>query len=360
MSEFLSVTSVTQPVRRVSSSLEPDPRALTANIPPNVLVHLTELAAQRGIASEAWFAGLGITRQQINDPSVRISYRQARSVLARGLKAMGDPALGLQIGRSQTVGSFGLLGLAMMTSRNFGEAMTVGIANHKVSGSLLDADFAVINDETVALQAWPRFGEVELLPFLCEEMFASSFALARELVGPRLDLVRVELTYSAPGYAREYSEAFQCDVRFGAQYNRILVDTHWLDHPLPGYNPLTSRQALALCQAQLAGIKRQSEVVASVERILRGRLRDHPTLDQVARTLNLSGRTLRRQLAAAGHAYRDIHDHVRAKRALELLRAGALSIADIGVEIGFSDAREFRRAFKRWTGAPPRAMRTAN
>ena len=340
-----------------SSVAEPDPRALAADIPPNVLVHLTELAARRGLSSDAWFAGLGLTRQQINDPSVRVSYRQARTLIGRGLKVLRDPALGLVVGSNETIGSFGLLGLAMMTSRNFGEAMSVGIENHKVCGSLLDVDFAVLDAQTVAVQAWPRFGEIELLPFLCEELFSSSLAIARELVGPKLVPVRMELTYPAPAYANEYARIFRCEVLFGAQYNRILVDTGWLAHPLPGYNPLTSRQALALCQQQLRGNASHDEIVGSVERLLRSRLREHPRLTEVARTLHLSERSLRRRLADSGRIFREIHDRVRAERALELLHAGQLSVAEIGNELGFSDPREFRRAFKRWTGMPPQSAR---
>jgi len=348
----------TQHVRRMPPlSLEADPRALVADIPPNVLVHLTELAAQRGIASDAWFAGLGITRQQINDPSVRVSYRQARTVIARGLKMLRDPALGLLIGRNETIGSFGLLGLAMMTSRNFGEAMGVGVENHKICGSLLDVDFAVIDAHTVAVQAWPRFGEIELLPFLCEELFASCLAITRELVGSVLAPVRVELTYPAPPYIDEYAKTFHCEVRFGAQHNRVLIDTQWMEHPLPGYNPLTSRQALALCHQQLRGNTGSDEIVGSVERLLRSRLREHPRLTEVARTLHLSERSLRRRLADSGRIFREIHDRVRAERALELLHAGQMSVAEIGIELGFSDPREFRRAFKRWTGMPPQLAR---
>lgn len=348
----------TQLPRRMSPfSAEPDPRALTADIPPNVLVHFTELAIQRGISCDAWFAGLGITRQQINDPSVRISYRQARTVIVRGLKVMRDPALGLTIGRNESIGSFGLLGLAMMTARNFGEAMGVGIENHKICGSLLDVDFVVIDAHTVAVQAWPRFGEIELLPFLCEELFASCITIARELVGPKLIPVRMELTYPAPSYRSDYRAIFQCEPRFGAQHNRILVDTHWLEHPLPGYNPLTSRQALALCHQQLRGGSSSDEIVGSVERLLRSRLRDHPRLTEVARTLHLSERSLRRKLADSGRIFREIHDRVRAERALELLHAGQMSVAEIGIELGFSDPREFRRAFKRWTGMPPQLAR---
>jgi AraC-like DNA-binding protein len=344
--------------RRLSPPLiEPDPRALTATIPPNVLVHLSELAARRGLSSEPWFAGLGISRQQINDPSVRVSYRQARTVIARALKVLRDPGLGLLIGRHETIGSFGLLGLAMMTSRNFGEAMGVGIENHKVCGSLLDVDFAVVDTHTVAAQAWPRFGEIELLPFLCEELLSSSLALARELVGANLIPVRVELTYPAPPYIDEYTRTFQCEVRFGAQHNRVLIDTHWMDYPLPGYNPLTSRQALALCHQQLRGTSSSDEIVGSVERLLRSRLREHPRLTEVARTLHLSERSLRRRLADSGRIFREIHDRVRAERALELLHAGQMSVAEIGIELGFSDPREFRRAFKRWTGMPPQLAR---
>ena len=346
-----------RPRRMSSLATEADPRALTADIPPNVLVHLSELATRRGIPCDAWFAGLGITYQQVNDPSIRVSYRQARTIVSRALKVIRDPGLGLIVGRYQTVGSFGLLGLAMMTSRNFGEAMKVGIDNHKVSGSLLDVDMDFLDEQTVAVQAWPRCGEVELVPFLCEELFSSCLSFARELVGPKLVPLRLELTYPAPSYANEYNEIFQCDVRFGAQHNRILVDTSWLEHPLPGYNALTSKQALSLCHQQLRGTDRSDEIVGSVERLLRSRLREHPRLTEVAKTLHLSERSLRRKLADSGRIFREIHDRVRAERALELLHAGQLSVAEIGIELGFSDPREFRRAFKRWTGMPPQLAR---
>ena len=340
-----------------AGTIEPDARAQAADIPPNVLVHLTEFAAQHGVASEPWFAGLGISRQQINDPSLRISYRQARIAITRALRSLRLPALGLLIGRSETIGSFGLLGLAMMTSRNFGEAMSVGIENHKICGSLLDVDFSPVDAQCIGVQAWPRFGEIELLPFLCEELFASCLAIARELVGPRITPLRLEFTYPAPAYAAEYLATFQCDVRFGAQHNRIVVDGSWLAHPLAGYNPLTSRQALALCHQQLRGSSAADEIVGSVERLLRSRLREHPRLTEVARTLHLSERSLRRRLAESGRIFREIHDRVRAERALELLHAGQMSVAEIGIELGFSDPREFRRAFKRWTGMPPQLAR---
>lgn len=336
-----------------------DPRYLMADISPNVAVHLVERAKRCGLPYENWFVGLMLSRAQLDDPSLRISYRQARTLTRRALAALNEPQLGLRIGRNETLGSFGVLGLAMMTSRTFGEAMRVGIDNHRVCGSLLDVDFITLDAHTVAVQARPRFGEIELLPFLCEELFASSLAIVRELVGPQLIPIRLELSYPAPAYAAEYADVFRCEVRFGAQHNRVLVDARWLDHPLPGYNPLTARQSLALCSHQRGRQAPMDEIVSSVERVLRLRMHEHPRLPEVARELNLSERSLRRRLAESGRIFREIHDHVRTERALELLQTGHLSVAAIGNELGFSDPREFRRAFKRWTGVPPQEARRA-
>lgn len=345
--------------KNAAAQLKDEVRYTAAVIPTTMLAVLAQVADECGVPVEPWLAGLGLTRAQIDDANVRVSYRQASVIVRRAIAAIPRTQLGLDVGCHQSLGTFGVLGLAMITARTFGEAMSIGIENHQVSGSLMDLELEQLDSGDVALVAQPRFQDDDILAFLCEELFSSSLVVCRGLLGPAFRPLKLELTYTPPPHAMEYRRLFGCEVRFGARHNRAIVESRWLETPLATHHPVSAQQALALCQAQLSGIKKQSEVVASVERILRGRLRDHPTLDQVASTLNLSGRTLRRHLAAAGHAYRDILDHVRTKRAVELLRAGALSIADIGMEIGFSDAREFRRAFKRWTGAPPRAMRAA-
>lgn len=339
-----------------------DPRYTVAEFPSNKLLYLAQMADAQGIDCRPWFAGLALTRVQIADPALRVSYRQASTFVRRALQALNVPDAGLRIGREGTVGGFGLLGLAMMTSRSFGEAMKTGIEHHKICGCLLDLALEPVSEREVALVVWPQFGDNELLPFFCEELFASCLMIARELVGPTLRPLRVELSYPQPAYAHEYADLFQCELRFGAAQSRLLISTQWLAQPLPGYNPLTAKQALALCAQQLTpnGGEPHQEIVAAVERLLRSQLRQQPKLNEVARTLNLSERSLRRKLAESGRIFREIHDRVRAERALQLLQAGVLSVADIGSEVGFNDPREFRRAFKRWTGmAPQDARRTA-
>lgn len=338
-----------------------DASYVAAVIPTTILAVIAQLADAEGVAIEPWLAGIGITRAQIDDASVRVSYRQASLIIKRALRAIPRSDFGLEVGAHQSNGTFGVMGLAMMTARTFGEAVAIGVEYADITGALMDVelDQAASNAQEVALLARPRFADEEILVFLCEELFASTLQLARSLVGPRFKPERLELTYPAPPHAADYRKLFGCEIRFGASRNRMVVAAHWLDQRLPTHHPVSAQQALAICREQAAQIRRQSEIIASVERILRRRLAEHPTLSEIAQNLNLSERTLRRHLATAGRVYRDIHDQLRAERALELLSAGALSIAAIGSEVGYSDAREFRRAFKRWTGAPPTAMRHA-
>ena len=336
-----------------------DARYTAAVIPTTILAVIAQLADAEGVAVEPWLAGLGITRAQIDDASVRVSYRQASLIIKRALRAIPRSDFGLEVGAHQSNGTFGVMGLAMMTARTFGDAVAIGVEYADITGALMDVEIETPNMHDVALVARPRFLDEEILVFLCEELFASTLQLARSLVGATFKPECLELTYPAPPHAADYRKRFDCEVRFGASRNRMIVAARWLEQRLPTHHPVSAQQALAICREQAAQIRRQSEIIASVERILRRRLAEHPTLSEIAQILNLSERTLRRHLATAGRVYRDIRDQLRAERALELLSAGALSIAAIGSEVGYSDAREFRRAFKRWTGAPPTAMRHA-
>ena len=323
------------------------------------LSDLAQLADQDGIPVQPWLAGLGLTRAQIDDATVRVSFRQMSLVIKRALRAFGRGDMGLRVGMHQSVGTFGILGLAMMTARTFGDAIAIGVEHASITGAMMDLELEPVGTRQIALIARPRFPDDEILVFLCEEMFASTLVLARGLVGASYRPVRLELTYPAPAHAAEYRKLFLCEVRFGTKQNRVIVDRSWLDVPLPTHHPVSAQQALAICREQAAQLRRQNEIVAAVERVVRRRLAERPTLATIAQALNLSERSLRRHLAAAGRVYREIHDQLRTERAVELLSAGALSVADIGGEVGFSDAREFRRAFKRWTGSAPAARRHA-
>ena len=63
----------------------------------------------------------------------------------------------------------------------------------------------------------------------------------------------------------------------------------------------------------------------------------------------MSPRTLCRRLRDAGISYQLSVDGVRKELALECLERSELSVGEIAERLGYSDATNFRRAFRRWT-----------
>ena len=336
-----------------------EPRLSAAVIPTNILCHLVQLARDRQVDSASWFKGMRLDPREIDDPATRVSYRQATEIVARALTALAQPDLGLVVGCQQDIGNFGLLGLAMRTAPTFGEAIQTGITYQRTIGTLLDVNLETDDAkyETI-LTARAQAAFPAILPFLCEEMFTSSLMLARDLAGPDFRPLRLELSYPAPDYAERYAELFHCELRFDRPRNAMVIDKDWMDLKFNTYNAVNSRQVLDLCRLQLSRSgSTHNELTATVERFLRQHMSENPALASIADSMHLSERTLRRQLAAEGTSFSRLHDRIRTERALELLHDRRLTISQVSGHIGFADAREFRRAFKRWTRRTPSEAR---
>lgn len=339
-----------------------DPRLGVASIKSTIVAGLMAMAREREVACEPWFAGLRLGPAQFAagplESPPHLSYRQASMIIRRALRSLPGEGHGLALGARQDIGSFGLLGLAMLTAPDFARALRLGIHYAPITGAMVELSIEDV-PEGLAVVATSRDHDRELEPFLCEELFVSSLELCRGLLGQRFRPRVVELTYAPPGYADRYSTAFECEVRFHRARNRVVIDRAWLSTPMPAHNTITAHQVLALCDAQMPAGGERSETVAVVERMLRARLADNPRLVDIAAQLHVTERTLRRQLQAAQTSFTAIHDRLRSESARRMLGEAHLSIAQVGAAVGFKDAREFRRAFKRWTGLAPQSLRNA-
>jgi AraC-like DNA-binding protein len=339
-----------------------DPRLGVASIKSTIVAGLMGMARDQGVPCEGWFAGLRLGPAQFAASTLEslpyLSYRQASQIIRRAIRSLPGQGHGLALGARQDIGSFGLLGLAMLTAPDFAQALRLAIRYAPITGAMVELAIEDV-PEGLAVVATTRDHDRELEPFLCEELFVSSLELCRGLLGQRFRPRLLELAYPAPGYADRYTGTFECEVRFNSARHRVVIDRAWLSTPMPAHNPLTAQQVQALCDAQMPSGSDHEEIVVLVERLLRARLADNPRLVDIAGELHVTERTLRRQLQAAHTSFTAIHDRVRSESARRMLKAPGLSIAQIGAAVGFKDAREFRRAFKRWTGVAPQSLRNA-
>src|SRR4051812_46702307 len=84
-----------------------------------------------------------------------------------------------------------------------------------------------------------------------------------------------------------------------------------------------------------------------------------PSLPDVARSLGLSERTLRRRLAVERTSFQDLLEGFRSSLAGRYLERKDLALAEIAFLLGFSEPSPFYRAFRRWFGQSPERYRQA-
>lgn len=327
-----------------------------ANLIPSVARALLALAVDRGLSAERLCRGLGLHPQDLANTDALISHQQTRSLILRAQRMLDEPALGLAVGGRETPVSWGLAGLAMLTCETLGEAVHYGLERQTETGSMLEHHL-IHDGPRVHLMATPRVFDLEIEAFLVEEAFAGSVAVVRAMVGTGFRPIQVDLTYASEGHHRLYERFFRCPVRFQADEHRLVIETKWFQARLPGYDPITS----GLVRQQLNQLLRlpigQDDLLESVASRLRHGLHEAPRQAEMAGRINMSERTLRRRLSQRQTSFRELRDNTRHARARDLLLNSGMTIADVAQTLGYSDARSFRRAFKRWTGKLPTEIR---
>lgn len=125
--------------------------------------------------------------------------------------------------------------------------------------------------------------------------------------------------------------------------------------PPPDANPFASFLA-GLAKAVVAAVERPTAFRRGVEGRIEALLETgEARIERVASDMGLSRQTLYRRLKDEGVTFEDLLDRLRHRLALHYLREDRMSVKAASYRLGFSDPAAFSRAFKRWTGASPRA-----
>jgi AraC-like DNA-binding protein len=265
------------------------------------------------------------------------------------------PALGLQIGECIAPRHAGVMGYIALSCDSLGEAFMRFERFHRLVYDGNPAAMAIHGD--VVTVSW---GIEHGLPGqLADETAIAAFAtIVRKLVDQPLQPSSVNFVNPAPEDLTPYEEFFGCPVTFGGTLTCVTFPTQYLMLPIahsdPGLRTLLENQAESLLRALPGKQEFQTELK---EALLRSLHEGTPTLERVAHRLAMSPRTLQRRLGELDLNFQHLLDRTRAELARGYLLEGNLTLAEIALLLGYSEQSAFNRAFKRWTGQTPTALR---
>ena len=228
--------------------------------------------------------------------------------------------------------------------------------HNPLQGETSRSDLTFENGDAI-LTFEPPFEVPGMPDFLTEVFFAAATTAIRELTGADSVAGTLELSYEPYAEPHIYEEVLRTPVKFRRPANRLRGPVPMLEVSLRSAGVATADAYLRQCEALLRQMRMAGSHSSSVRRVLLSSRGHFPSAPEIAKTLHMSERTLRRRLKAESTSYQAIVDDVRNHLAQQYLTDTTLGVAEVGALISFEDTANFRHAFRKWNGITPAQFR---
>ena len=320
---------------------------------------LLEILAERGIGAQALLAGVALDPALLEDSAARMSPNQWTLLVMRAQALTGDPALGYEYGLRMRPTVHGVLGYAAMSAASLRQAQEISARYARVRQAGFTFEFdedreygRLILRERQPIPVMRQFFIENILLGIAR---ATAVLLGRDL----LDIPGMEICFDSdePPYHAAWRHRLP-STRFQQAHNMVRLPVHYLDQPPVMADPLASHGAIALCERELAlAAGQEADITQRVRAQLVPGEDGYLTLEQVADTLCVSSRTLKRHLQRAGTSFLLLLEESRRRDAQQLLQHSPLPVHAIAAQLGYRNPANFSRAFSKWTGESPLAFR---
>jgi AraC-like DNA-binding protein len=272
--------------------------------------------------------------------------------LYRGIAELsGDPAIGLKLGSEQRLERYSPVAIAALYTRSFRDAIQ-RMARYKQLTCPEEIRVFTQGDQCAVRFQWLLANESEP-PVLVDVCFAWILSIGRRGTGGPLTPLLLELT-RPPTHREMLEEHFGCRVHFRAQHNTLIFRKSDLDRPFVTHNAELLAMLAPQLEAELADQRLrqtvQDQAKQTLKRLLAGQ---RPTIQEVAREMHLSARTLQRRLTESGVTFQQVLEEARRELARHYLLQPSLELNETAYLLGYESANSFFRAFHHWEGTSP-------
>jgi AraC-like DNA-binding protein len=324
---------------------------------------LSRLAVARlesaGVPMAPLLRRVGLTPELIADPKERLNVQSQIRLLDEAAIALKDDCLGFTLARDFDPREIGLLYYIMASSRTLGDALKRVARYSKITNEALvfgyrEGNRLVIN---LSYSGVPRHSDRHQIEFC---MFGL-LRICRLLTGQNLVPQHFSISHHRSEAIPEMARYVGTKVEFSADRDEFALNVDAGKLPLVHSDTYLNDLLLKYCEAALADRRGDiSQLRTKVENAIssvvpHGRV----LMEDVARSLGMSDRTLSRKLSDEGLNFTEILQQLRRDLAVRYLDDRKLHVSKIAWLLGFHEVSAFTHAFKRWTGKTPSQMRTA-
>ena len=313
---------------------------------------------RRQMDPTALLASSQINPGDVLKPDACITAAQMEQISGAAMRELDDEALGW-FSRRLPWGSYGMLARASITSPNLEVAIKRWCRHHR----LLTDDIAMTlttDHQTARINLVEQTDLGPLREFCLVSVLRNLHGVACWLVDSRIPLQSAQFPFPTPAHQQVYSILFanstsfqrpEAALCFDCSYLKlpILRDENALQHMLQRALPLTvfqySRDRLLMHRVRQLLIKNPIQAHSA---------------DTMAQALNVSARTLHRQLKEEGTSLQALKDDVRLKSAKALLLRSERPLKQVAEATGFLNEKSFIRAFKKLASLTPGEFRKNN
>ncbi len=314
-------------------------------------------AVARGLDGKALLRQARIPERPLRDPKARIHVDLVAKLYDGISRALNDEFMGFTE-RPCKVGTFALMAEWVSSAETLEELLTRGIRFYNQITDELQMSLEY-EGEHVYLTTTMRRPELDFEHFLTEYWHVIWHRFASWYIGKPIKLLGTYINYT-PIDPEEFRVLYRCPTYLKSKVNRLVFHRSYLAQPL-----VKSQRELQVflrrAPIDLLTIPGEdTSLTARINQMLAPKGQNRlqlPTSQDIAAQLDMSEQTLRRKLSAEGTSYQQIKDNLRSDLATKLLANRNMAIADIALQLDFSEPRAFTRAFRQWTGMTPRAYR---
>ncbi|MDX1733130.1 MAG: AraC family transcriptional regulator ligand-binding domain-containing protein [Halioglobus sp.] len=282
-------------------------------------------------------------------------------------RLVADRTWTARLGVQFNIGAHGPLGFAALSAPTLGAALDV-IAELLPSRNTGMLGSTVATESRYELVLEDLSGEADYANWMTEVVLKIVEEMLSTILGHPLGRnASIHFAHPPPDQADRLARHYQGSVLFGEPQSKISIPLAWRNLPSPLYNEALYRTNIIQCRETIASMAQSGSTTGRVRNLLSKHFDTQllgkadtcppPTLEQMADVLHMSSRTLIRRLQREQRTYRDILEELRRQYSEQLLGDARLTVADVAEILGYREAANFGRAFRRWYGTSPAVWR---